>query len=176
MVKVSGSSPTTTSSVTSSRKEAVPRLCPAGMTTTRSSATGLPASSTMRKSTPFWAVSPGMVMATGTPLGPMMGCPSGSTILMTRAERPPKPRVKLVSTERAAPGPKEAVTVNRAVSSPSRTTPVKGGAAAAPEAPAGGAGATCKVTYEGGASLSATVTVVGMTANSLSGCLGNGRR
>ena len=146
MVKVSGSSPATTSSVTSSRKVAEPRVRPAGMTTVRSPVTVLPSPSTMRKSVPFTAVSPGISMVSGFPSGPVIVCPSGRVKVREEAGRPPRARVRTVSVERAAPGPKEAVTVSSAVSSPSRTTPVKGGAAEAPEGPGGAAGATARVT------------------------------
>ena len=95
-----------------------------------------------------------------------------------------------MSTERAIPGPKEAVTVNSAASSPSRTIPVNGATAApvaptAPEEPEGpgssdpsagtGTGATDRVTWEGARSLSKMVSEVGTTANCLSGCAGKGR-
>ena len=91
------------------------------------------------------------------------------------AARPPKPRVRTVFLERAAPGPKEAVTVYSVTSSPSRTIPVNSLAAAVPDAPAaaaGGAGATCRVTKAGGASLSAMVKTACSTVKSVCGKAG----
>ena len=174
-VRVSGFSPATESSTTFSRKEAEPRVCPAGMMRVKSSVTGSPSSSTIWKSAPLTAVSPGMVMVAGSPSGPIIGCPLGRVSPTVLAARPPKPRVRTVFLERAAPGPKEAVTVYSVTSSPSRTIPVNSLAAAvpdAPAAPAGGAGATCRVTKEGGASLSVMVKTAWETVKSVCGKAG----